>query len=524
MGCSSEIAVQKRKYEQMDTETVEKLLAQYQERAKHPRIVWDGCGFHDVDELEQGLHLRGGAGNPAEGQFRKLWLYTELGQFCIDDEFETIRLLAYRLLRLEERSANKSWEWCQWDLIPVQHTNSGVKVNKAKRPERYMWLRGHTADNQPERYERFIRPQRKANDRWIFRLRLLDEITNYEEKRKMPRLLDWGDPWEPANDRNLVNLNVRGVGIAYWYLPEKKPHLNVLQDTFRNAIECLIPQHRKYRVQWDIQGNLESSGQLQLIIEAPSEELWDATQKALGSQPRVTIYITVLEDKKPDPLAVEILMPGFKSVGWYNRLPDADLSQQNPVIFQAIRNFAQRRTEPSRTALRIWSGVENYDNDGDLEKRLSMVLPIKPNPELEFDIWQIEGLAYSWDAVLVRPEFEDYKFIFVTDQTTTDMTYNNCPSETLEACQGHITLRRFRTVVGRLLVDFNPKEDYVIIEQGQSEQTFIISPEMTEVQWRTQVFDWFDCPTILFRRHERWPPSEYLLYWVRYCRTILKIL
>lgn len=461
-----------------------------------------------MDELEQGLHLRGGGGSPAAAQFRKMWLYTELGRFYVDDDFLTVHELAFRLLRLGER---KSWEWCQWDLIPVKHTDSGVKVDQDIRAGRYMWRRFHTKDHQPRDYEKFIKPQRKANDHWIFRLRLLDEITNYERTKKKPRLLDYRDPWEPADDPTLVNLNVRGVGIAYWYLPAKEPHLarhnNVLQDTFRNAIECLIPQHRKYRVQWEIPGT-ESSGQLQLITEAPSVALWDATQKVLGSRRRVTIYITVLGEKEPDSLAVKILMPGFNSVGWYNRLPENELSDQNPVIFQAIRNFALGRTEPSRTELRIWSGVENYDNDGNIERHLSMVLPVEPNPEVELDIWQIEGLAWTWDAVVVRPEFEDYKFICMTDQTKADITYESCPSEILGAYQGHITLQRFRNVVGRLLVDFNPMEDYVVIEQAQSDQDFIIGPEMTEVQWRTQVFDWFDSPTILFRRHPRWPPGE----------------
>lgn len=497
----------------MDAETVEKLLGQAQERAKHPRLVWDGCGFPEMDEMEQGLHLRGGAGNPADVQPRRLWLYTEMGRFYVDDVYGTVYKLSYRLFRLED---NKSWRRCQWDLIPVKHTNSGVEMNEGKRPGRYMWIKGHTDDNQPRDYERLIKPQRRTNDHWIFRVRLHDEKETPE-----PPLLNWRDAWEPADNHTLVNLNVKGVGIAYWYLSVNKPYgVNVLQDTFRNAIECLIPQHKQYRVEWEIQGNPKSSGQLQLIAEAPSVALWDATQKALGSRPRVTIYITVLEDQ-PNPHSVKILMPGFNSVGWYDRLPEADLSHQNPGIFKAIRNFALGRTELNRTALRIWSGFENYDSAGNLERPRSMVLPVKPNPEVELDIWQTEGLAYTWDAVVVRPEFEDYRFICMTDQTKADMTYESYPSETLGTYLGQITLGRFRRVVGRLLVGFNPEEDYVIIEQSQSDQTFIIGPEMTEVQWRSQVFDWFDNPTILFRRHVRSPPGERLSNRVRYCSNVL---
>lgn len=499
----------------MDAETVEKLLAQAQERAKHPRLVWDGCGFPEMGESEQGLHLRGGAGNPAEVQYRKLWLYTEMGRFHLDDVFGSVFRVPYRVFRLVEDES--IWKRCQWDLIPVERTDSGVEVDETRRPGHFIWIKSDTTENQPRDYEWFITPQREANDHWVFRMRLLNENT-------IPNLqvLDWRDAWEPTDNKTLVNLNVRGVGIAYWYLPANKPHgVNVLQDTFRNAIECLIPQHKRYHVQWDIQGNPMWSGQLLLITEAPSVALWDATQRALGSRPRVTIYITVLEDKRSNPLSVQILMPGFNSVGWYDRLPDTELSHQNPAIFQAIRNFALGRTEPIRTALRIWSGLENYDSAENLDGPRSMVLPIEQDSTVELDIWQEEGLAYTWDAVVVRPEFEDYKFISMTDQTKADMAYESCPSETLGAHHGHITLKRFRDVVTKLLVGFNPKEDYITIEQSQSDHTFIIGPEMTEVQWRSQVFDWFDNPTILFRRHERWPPGKCSPNQGRYCRNVL---
>jgi hypothetical protein len=314
-----------------------------------------------------------------------------------------------------------------------------------------------------------------------------------------------------VDDQTLVNLEIQGVGIAYWYLPANEPYgVNVLQDTFRNTIECLIPQHRQYHVQWTIPGKPSSSGQLQLIAEAPSKALWIATQEALKSRPRVTIYLTVLEDK-PNPLSVKILMPGFNSVGWYNRLPDDQLSHQNREIFEAIRNFARPRTEPNRTPLRIWSGVENYDSREILQDPLSMVLPAEKDPGLELDIWMREYLAFTFDTVVVRPEFEEYRIICMMDHMKEDLAYENCPSKILAPWQGYVTLERFRRAVRQLLGDFNPGQEYIAIEQPQSDQTFLIGPDMTELQWRFHVFDWLDNSTIFFRRHQAMPSGECLL-------------
>ncbi len=462
-----------------------------------------------MDELEQGLHLRGGAGNPAELLPEQYILYTEMGCFLmdVDNSFGAFSRLTERLFELGNRG-----EWaCQIDLIPVIYTtNAGAVADKTREYRSWQWIRRTKHDFQPQTYNSWVTSIVEAKDR-LFRVRY---NPNY------PKKLNSADIWEPEDSPAVVNLHVEDVGTAYWYLPSNPHGVNMLQDTFRNAIECLIPQHKMHRVRWLIPGREDqpiSTGQLLLIAEAPSMELWNATQKALGSRSRVDIYLTVLEENstRSDQLAVKILMPGFNQVGSYNRLPEDQLGNRNPDIFPAIRNFVRQKTLTDQTRVRIWAGVELYEDPSNLSTNLadarSMVLPAEEDVGTEEDIWQSEFLALTFDAVVVKPDFDNYRIICVTNQLELDIAYENCPSEELGTSQGLLTLANFRRCVRRLSGNFNLKKEYISIEQPQSDNTFLIGPAMTERQWRTQVFDWLYSPTILYRQHQNWSCRECLI-------------
>ena len=286
--------------------------------------------------------------------------------------------------------------------------------------------------------------------------------------------------------------------------------VNILQETFRNALECLIPQHRHYRVQWLIKGTESQpslSGQLVLIAEAPSLELWNATLEAIGSRRRLTIHLMVLND---EAMKVKILIPGFNKMGYFTRLPNNQLHQRNPHIFPAIRNLARQWTAPYRTRLRIWPGPQHYEDLENLKSRgtLSMILPAEEELEEEENIWQSEFLALTTDAVVVTPSFDSFTIICLTNQTRDDVANERCPSEVLDTISGVVTLSLFRDCVRRLSGDIIQEDDYISIEQPKSGHKFSISPWMTEREWQTQIFDWLDNDTIMYRTHKNWPISE----------------
>jgi hypothetical protein len=500
-GFHSYLAAQKRKYEEVDTETMVKILVQAQERPKHPRLLWDRCGVDEMDGSEQGLHLRGGAGSPAEVLNRTFWLYTDMGRFImnVDNFFPAFCDLTYRLFRLEVR---EDWT-CQIDFMPVLKTDSGAVLDTTKAFNSQLWGKSTKHERQPYTLDSYATFVMDSNDTVRFRVRY---------NPNFPAPLNPADFWEPKDNQTVVNLEVPGVGIAYWFLPSSPEGVNILQDTFRNAVECLIPRHRQYSVQWAIQGTEgqpDKTGRLLLMAEAPSVALWNATQEALGSGDRVNIHLTVFEGTQCSQLAVKILMPGFNQVAWYDRLPDNDLSHQNQEIFRAVRNFVHLRMTPDRFPVRIWAGVQLYDDLDNLDPRrtLSLVLPAESDLGVEADIWESEFLALTWDAIVVRPNFQTFMVICMTGRKRDDMGSGNYYCGELQAIGGLLTLARFRDTVREISEGFNQEEEYISIEQAQSGHTFLIGPGMTERQWHTQVFEWFDSPTIRYRTHRHWPIS-----------------
>lgn len=502
----SYLAAQKRKYEEVDNGAMEIMLAQAQERSKHPRLLWDGCGFPEMDELELGLHLRGGAGNPVELQKRTYWLYTDMGRFImdVDESFHAFCALIERLFQLETRGALA----CQIDFMPVLHTDSGAVLDTTKQTQYCNWEKPTRHGDHPRTYASYVSFVMNSKDTRRLRVR-------YNPNFPVP--LPPTDFWEPQDNQHVVNLEVRGVGIAYWHLPSRPKAVNIRQDTFRNAIECLLPEHRQYCVQWSIkgtEGKPDKDGRLLLMAEAPSVALWDATQEALRSGDRVTITLMVVDNRNNDH-EVRILMPGFNRTEWYNKGARHGMLPSNPDFFRAIRSYAQPRTVPDRYPLRIWAGVQHYENPDNLldetKNRLSMILPVGPDCEADTNIWQSEYLAYTWDAVVVRPHFEFFVLVCMTNRTGKDLADGQYRNGVHSAEDGLLTLARFRNAVREISDGFNEEEEYIEIDQAGSHDTFLIGPGMTERQWHFQVFSWFDSATIHYRVHRNWPISECLL-------------
>jgi hypothetical protein len=526
---------------------MQKMLAQAEEWSKHPRLFWDGCGFPEMDELEQGLHMRGGAGSLDKPSMRTYWLYTDIGRFIVNVEnsYRDFWNLIRRLYQLETR---KEWT-CQLELMPIYVNEEGRAVtDNTRKVQHRKWH--HTKEtpfdlpSYEAHYVNYVAYVMNPKDMCRFRVR-------YNRNGKLSSLSSL-DPLEPQ-DKQVVNLKVPNVGIAYWYLPSSGIAVNVREETFRNAVECLLPQHKQHRVRWSIDGTTGHSGmngQLLLMAEAPSKALWNATIKALFAGNGVNITLEVIEDRvsltkvgdslprvEESSLQVGILMPGHNMKGWYERNREEDIFRQNTQIFPAIRAYAQTATSPDILPLRIWPGVQYYDDRLNIANwsrdHLSKVLPGEPNTEVEQDIWLSENLAYTWDAVVVKPDFNWFMIHCLTDKTKEDQSRGDFLSkEYSEDEDGLLTLDKFRITVSLMLnevddeqntelIHFSEEQDYISIQQTESGETFWIGPGMTQYQWHSQVYSWLNSHNIYFEVHQNWPVSKCLLIWATYCLVVL---
>jgi hypothetical protein len=507
----SHVTGPKRKYEEIDAETVKKILARAKEPSKHP--MREVCGFSAMASLAPAVHLRGGAGKPqnarpALGPKGKLLLYTDIGMFIMEDSFDEFIRLATRLLRLE----NMTFQ-CQLDVLMVTSTNlpngeldeSVVKGHV----QSYQWV---SASKYNLEYDKILKPLRASPDSYRLRVGVVSiqpEVKGAVDKNSVKLLppLKGADALGPAvgSPPSLVLLEMRGVGTAYWYVPYNNSNgvsgVNEYQDPFRNAMECLIRNHRVYTVSWRLSKKPGSSGKIRLIAEAPSKGLYKAVVEAkqLASAAkdtgRIAILIEVIEDKEAKD-SVKILMPGCNTVGWYRKPSEADPTTGSEV-FKTIRGFV-RRERPGEAPIRIWTGPQLYTDGKPSDK--SMILPLNPDPDAEAEIW-LNGLVWTEDAVVVRPECTALKIIDVSDVEVLANPSPNAKSLTWEREDSSFLLADLRRLLCQMFQTFEPtSNDCVSIEQPSTGYTFVIHPNMTELQWQFQVLDWLHPPNIHVRQ------------------------
>jgi hypothetical protein len=332
------------------------------------------------------------------------------------------------------------------------------------------------------------------------------------------------DPYEPAdNEPDLVELFLENVGVAYWHLPVNRYEavgVNQHQDTFRNAIECLLPEHRQYVVKWELgdQSKVRKRGQLVLAAEAPSETLWDATLGQLRNSlrsARIRIILTVvskndlvsakelrLEDYDKTKGELMIVVPGS------TKIAKSPLSggHDHAEFLERIRTAIHIKTSPRIPAIRLWSGSQNYCSE---EQAFRYVI-IPPSEEAgDSGLLVNAGIFLTTDAVVARPEFENFKIIDVQDKDNST-AWDPQKVEQLKPSSNrfveahyhvnYYSLDSFQKALLKLWPDYWTTE-YVGIVQSQSGETFIVGPEMTEQQWRLQVFDWLDDENVKVQRN-----------------------
>lgn len=430
-----------------------------------------------------------------------------MGQFFMEDHYGAFWNLAFRLLRLEGRSF-----CCQLDLIPVRGTDAGLRLDKTRNSSQFRWTSSNKAES-ASNYIKFTEPKRQAGDKWILRLcyiapeREKIAIGPHKDAILYPKpVMNPTDPFEPdLRNPHLVYLEVKDIGIAYWYLPKNRSEniigVNQYQDTFRNAMECLLPDHRGYTVKWTLSKEPHLAGELHLIAEAPSMELWEATKEALKSKGRVTINFEVIPNAKD---TVKILMPGRNSVALYRKISGAGSMNERLRVFKVIKDFVQR-AGLDQTAVRIWSGPGNYSRT---DQRLSRILPPKRDNNVETDVWMSEGLIWTEDSVVVRPELTEFRIIDVTNSIAMGTPNPDARSVTWGPPQSTMSLTGFRECLLKLFINFDPSRECVAIEQPSTNYTFIITPDMTELQWRFQVFDWLHQSDVRVRRNHGYRLGE----------------
>lgn len=338
-----------------------------------------------------------------------------------------------------------------------------------------------------------------------------------QRHRSVPRIRTAGsnrDPLQPdADDTSVVELHAGKGGkvFAYWRLPNNLEEnaiigTNQYQNTFRNAIECLFENHIQYVVDWEIfdstgweTSESAARGRLVLAAEAPSKTLWEQTVRLAKAGTRVRVRLTIVEDKENQKKKrMSLIIPGANNVVQLPVPADSDdLQVPTPGVFQAIRTALQDRTRPRQTPIRVWPGPENYTKSNDSGDVRHHVLNAQANGEDgDRASWLISALPYTKDGIVARPEFGGFDVIDALDNKRTARWNKPQATENLEWTK----LSTFRRVLKSQTLWPNYKiGDYFAIIQPLSNDTFVIGPEMTEEQWRYQVFDWFDAPMIYVR-------------------------
>lgn len=488
------MTVKKRKYEEIDSETAKEILAMAKERAKRPAP--DVCCFSSWARSARDLHLRGGTGIP--NPRNRIWLYTDVGKFSMDDDREAFVKLASRLLRLE----NVKFQ-CQIDLIPVDDIDAEVQ-NITGEVLSFTWT---SARRNNLNYDSIIAPKRENPHRFQLRIRHAGHGDH-----PFFTSLEGIDPWQPA--AGAIMLEMEEVGAAYWRVPSddfSKLSVNEHQALFLSAIKYLLPNHIGRFVKWKLSKAPSSNGEIYLSAKVPPVELYKAVDQALdlAREAGDTGRITVLFEEIPDDVnnereKVRIFIPGCNEVGWYRRFPEADYVRENIQMFDSIREFVLRQ-RPGQGPIRFWSGLEHYES-GNVSK--SMLLSRDKDSAADTDIWRRGSLAWTVDGVVVQPEITALKIIDVRNVEKMGIPNPKAKSLIWKPAGGSFSLADFRQRICRMFKTYAPMGNSICIEQPSTSHSFVIQPDMTEHQWQFQVFNWLNPPDIHVRHMRTTAPID----------------
>jgi hypothetical protein len=384
----------------------------------------------------------------------KFWLHCQMGKFELENDFDKFTQFWTRLLK----PADAHLEHFYVDLVKDYLT-----IGHGRVPEETFRL-----DNLNEQW--FKRVFGNPFNRFRPHLRLRYKGTAM-------------DRWDPHFDEyNLVKLHINGSdSVAYWRLPlnyENKDFLagpkydwncfgqNQREETFRNALECLLPNHWAYSCTWRIRDTL-STGTLVLSGEGPSEELWTAVRMNMAKKRPIVIDLQVRGIGKTRRYLggnSRVIIPGsIKEQSFPAGMPDM---WTEAMVTQHIH--------PLRTkAIKVWTNVDDWaqgkeSNAGTME----MFDDLSPKTVLPI---------FNYDRVSVARE--NFCCLKIWDWDTGKFTWLMCPNR----------LSFFKAAVMRVWDDYDPRKgDYFAVVHPRKGRVFVVGPETTQQQWHFQFHELLD--------------------------------
>jgi hypothetical protein len=458
------------------------------------------CGYNPVEALtavDQGYtpSLRGGNGSASHPAVDKpLMVCSNMGRFKIERSWAAFYDIAKRLFRLDDAFSYRV------HAVPMEFLSRRQGVNPPPEHE-FTWSNAGDGRFEAGSFDRLFLTAPAYQWSWAIHIYLDKEA--YHE-------------WEEGLlFAHAVELELEGVGIAYWYIPinyKDALGINQLQETFRNAAEYLLEQNHEYVVDWELQGTPRSGeglaverpaeGRLILAAEAPSKELWDAVTIRLSRrdqllkesrdgpsatnddtfcQELIRLRLTIVPQAQKQ---IKIIIPGERRI----------ISHQAPVdasVCRTIRNAVRERAIGKSKAA-VWNGSKRYR----AQWQTPMVYLDPDANDSEDDLFvKMSGLELGTGVILARPDFEQFTIFDVNPG-------NNANQRSSTAWGGVIkTVGSFRKAIKLLWPDFNEDKEEVCINQAKNDDTFVIGPGMQEYQWRLQVYDWLNSPKLyVFRR------------------------
>jgi hypothetical protein len=462
------------------------------------------CGYNPVEAfkaVDEGYtpSLRGGAGFPSPIAIAKTLIVShDIGRFEIESSWTAFHDITKRILRLD--GVFRYWVYA----TPVKCLAWKRKI-KPPPNHLFIWSNADDGELNADIFDKRFLSRTASYWRWMIHI-----------SRDKETYREWKINLQFAH---VIELELEGVGTAYWYTPinyKEGLGTNQLQETFRNAIECLLENHQDYVVDWEFEEESPSSGELTaekpvagrliLAAEAPSKELWDAAMtkllrrnqamKETKNSPNATnddaicqelikIRLTVVSH---DQKQVRIIIPGERKITTYQAPVDVNICR---TIRRAVHDRAVEKPKA-----RVWNGLQNYYARSQTSI-LHLTLEANDNEEDE-EAFKMGAFDLGISAIVVRPHFDQFT-IFDASRVGISNQQNSAVWNTKFK-----TVTSFRRAIKILWPDYDEDTEEVCINQAKSNDAFVIGPDMQDYQWRLQVYDWFDSPKLYVIRRPRY--------------------
>jgi hypothetical protein len=451
------------------------------------------CGAHRRREntlAPKSGNLRGGASGSDE-ELHDVQIWSEAGGLLAPRKFDRFIEVALRSLNVKETD---DWTF-DASLTDPGTLNDLVTHNNCWELQSSMSLTVTKSNFNEEFYNKHFEPHFEAG--W--------HVTVRPQGEEVP----YGRP--QAN--SVITIELPGTGVVFWRLPIQDQELaevpiidlypiNQVQDSFRAAIEYLLPCHQYYDITAKFPDGEKS---MRLAAKAPSYDFYAAVMNQImmaANQSKLTgiftmasiaIYVSgdlLQRHKRPEAAtAVKIIIPGSFITEIYDLQPDDQAAingQKRGAAFMAgIRDLAHNLVNHTeRSSVRLWSSFNDY-----LEEHSRSVL-LGQNADEEADEAIAQELTWEINPQIVaRNNWQKFSVFDARDI-----------KNSVEWADPSWSLESFRRVINLLLADSSAHTSLSLVTRGtmsEHETTFAVPPEMTETQWRLRVFDCFVSSTIL---------------------------